>query len=121
MIKKINAKIKQMDKLKQNINALILNLPDNPKFTHMSGSDRIGTINISDTDGIFSVFYHNFRAQYKKIIEIINESKPENIIKNIEKITIPNKHGAHWYRKGNESYRFHPDAIKNIKGVLYGS
>ena len=120
MIKKINAKIEQINMLKQDINALILSLPDNPRLTYISGSDRMGTINISDTDGIFSVFYHNFRSQYEKITDIINETRTENIIKTLEKIITPNKHGAHWYRKGNESYRFHPDVIKNIKGVLYG-
>lgn len=117
-IKKINAKIKQINMLKQDINALILSLPDNPKFKYIPGSNNAGTINMSDSEGIFCVFYHNFRDQYEKITDIINETRTENIPKTLEKLMTSNKHGAHWYRKGDQSYRFHPDVIKNVMEIL---
>lgn len=118
--KNINNTVKKMsdkiDKLKQDISKLILSLPDNPRIKRLG--NNCFTMSSKDLGESWSPFFHDFKSQYDKIVEIIEASKPEVIVSTLEKIIKPSKFG-HWYRTGAEKLRFHPEVIENIKSILY--
>ncbi len=111
-VKEISDKI---DRLKKDISKLILSLPDNPRINRL-GSNCF-TMSSKHLGEAWSPFYHDFKSQYQKIVEIIESSRPETIVSTLEKIIKPSKFG-HWYKQGGNRYRFHPEVIKNLQTIL---
>jgi len=121
-MKKLSSTIEEMtneiNRLKQEINDLILNLPDNPKITRLNHS--CFTINSSDLskDLVLSPLYYDFKNQYQKIVDIINETEIHEVVKQLEKLLTPNQSGSYWIKYKGIRYRFNPKVIENIKSII---
>jgi len=107
------------ESLKASVVLGISKLPDNPRITRVSGTPQAFVMNFSDiSGGIWSPYYHDFKFQYRKIVEIINGCSPENIEKRLRKLIserscrVPNRDGSGlvW----NSTLRFHPDVIDHL-------
>lgn len=104
---------KRIEGLRQDLLKRLSELPDNPRITRRS--DKCFTINVKDIGpgAILSPFYHDFKAQYKEISEIIEEETLEDASKKIDTII---KTGSLMYK--NKAMHFHPDVITNLKEGL---
>lgn len=109
--------VTKMTNIRQEINDLILSLPDNRLSKKIS--NRSFTINFSDLlpDKCLSAEIYDFRYQYEKIIEYINKIPVEKIYDRLNIMFIPNANGIYWLI-GPPPIRLHPTVVKNIKKIL---
>ena len=103
--------------IRQEIKDLILNLPDN-RLSKKIGA-RSFAINSSDLlpDICLSPETYDFRYQYKKIIEYLDETPIEKVYDRLHFMFIPNARGIYWYI-GPPPIRLHPTVVKNVKKIL---
>jgi len=115
----LNTISERVEKIKQEIQLLILNLPDNPNIKRLS--PKAFTINSSQIFGNLKdnpsnrmdVFFHDFKAQYEYISGVIEKTRSENVVGLIQRII---SEGTH---KNGADYRsFNPSVIEHLKNLI---
>ena len=113
---KITTLVNQIEAIKQNLCQKIEVLPDNPKITRLN--HNCFEIHFSDLGESWSPFYHDFKAQYRMIIEILETKDIGEIIPTLQKLTTPRHDKSYWFFYKGDHNRFHPDVIRHIKTIL---
>lgn len=124
-LQQIPKKLEEIQRIREAISKAILELPDNPRIQRISDNPRCFVMSSKDvfspnqygyTDmrikNNMSVFFHDFKAQYELIAEVLKKSHCENIISTLQYII---KNGT---LKGRNYRRFHPDVIKHLGTLL---
>lgn len=100
-----------VDTLKSALKDKIMTLPDNPRINRLG--DNAFTVKASELVGNpWSPFFHDFKAQYKKLIKWIDELTPDEMLLIIGLII---KDGV--VHRDRQQYRFHPDVIGYLKNL----
>lgn len=118
-LSELNKISKRVEKIKGEIQQLILNLPDNPNINRIPNSNSF-TMSISQILGNknnptarMDVFFHDYLAQYKYISTVISKARPEKVVRLLQRIVSEGKH------KDKADYRtFNPSVINHIKNLL---
>lgn len=108
-----------LEHLKDTLKTAINDLPDNPRIERLNGNGkgslRAFVIKSSDTGGIISPFFHDFKAQYRKIAEILDKARIETINSVLVRIL---ETGS--YSEKGGTVKFHPEVIRNLAGFVCG-
>lgn len=102
--------------IKNELKARLEALPDNSNIKRVSRSPSCFIVSSSQLTKYdnWTPFFHDHKAQYQFVIDVIERSQIETIIKKIESII---EKGS--YRKPNQdTVKFHPEVIKQLKGIL---
>ena len=101
----------QLQTIREEIAQQILNLPQNPRITPV-GSVAY-SIKMSDFGTKnWSASYHDFRAQYRALGELVKKSSPETIIPKLKQaLDVETVIGPH-------RVALHPDVIANVRKLL---
>jgi hypothetical protein len=102
-----------IENIRKDLNSKILELPDNPKINRFSESPRCFTISSSDLGHNWTPFYHDFKLQYQKLVEVINTARPENLCEKMKGII---KSGV--LHDGTHNYKFNPVVIGHLKSIF---
>lgn len=74
MLKNITNSIRRIEKEREDLINLILGLPDNPTIKRLGEKGNCFTIQFSQLENtIMSPEYYDFKHQYRRIAEILNE------------------------------------------------
>ena len=124
-LKELQASLNEIERIKKALKAAILSLPDNPRLQRISNHPRCFTMSSKDvfapnkygfTDmrikNNLSVFFHDFKAQYEKLAEVVEKARPENVLPSLQAII------ANGRTEGRDYNNFHPDVIANLKAIL---
>lgn len=105
--------LEEINRIKQAIKKAILDLPANPNINRISDNPKCFTISSKTlfSSGNWSVFHHDFQAQYKKIVEMIENSRAENVITNLQNVIL------NGYIL-NDRAKLHPSVIANLKTIM---
>jgi hypothetical protein len=105
----------EANRLREGIKAKIMALPDNPQITRLGDSGKCFTISSKDLGASFSPFYHDYRAQYETLAEVIDKTDPMRLPWKIAEIAATGK-----LKRGTETLTFNPEVLKNLVSVMYG-
>ena len=106
----------KISKIRSELQAIINELPDNPRINRMSSrSFTISSSALRDGNQFLRLdpFFHDFKAQYQKVCDIIETCHPENITSVLQEIVKDQS-----YRTRGVTYHFHIDVIDNLKKRL---
>ena len=119
MKKELQAIDNQVQKIKEKFAEQINALPDNPKINRISTSPCCFTIMSSDLGNNWSPFYHDYKAQYKFLADLVTKTKGESIINILEKIVKKGTYSqvAHPYGP-TYTRKFHPAVISKLKEII---
>lgn len=96
-------------------------LPDNPRIKRISQNTSVMRSSDLFASGNWTARYHNFRVQYRFIVNLIEAS---NTIDLRRKLLETIRHGRlHVKPEGcsrSEWVQLHPDVVKNLKHLLVG-
>ena len=110
--KKLAEYQKLHDQIRAELKQKIIELPDNPRVKRLSS----GAMIVSSKDLVgqpWSAFYHDFEAQHKQLIELVEELTPQEFLVRIGTII---EKGRFW-KPGGASLVFHPDVIEHLKNL----
>ena len=109
--------VTKMANIRQQINDLILSLPDN-QLSKKVGK-RCFTINLSDLlpDTCLSAETYDFRHQYEAIVKYIDTIPVEKIYERLYTLFMSSPSGIYWL-PGKYRMRLHPIVVKNVKEIL---
>jgi hypothetical protein len=114
MLREIEKNIQQVQELKRALSLAINALPDNPRIHRLGGGERsVFTMSSKDIGGILAAFYHDFKAQYRKLGEIVNAARLETIGGVLVKIV---ESGSYFENRG--TIKFHPDVCEHLRVLL---
>lgn len=115
MLRKIDDVRRQVKDLKAALVQEMQTLPDNPRITRLTGtgSPAAFTLNSRDLGNVWSPFYHDFKAQYAKLAEIVDKTNLETVGTVLTRII---ERGSHPESGG--TVKFHPDVIEHLRGLL---
>lgn len=113
----LNTISERVEKIKQEIQLLILNLPDNPNINRSCSNPKAFTINSSQ---IFSnlkvnphsrmdVFFHCFKSQYKYISGVIEKAHPKNVVGLLQRIILEGRY---------QDKSFNPVVIEHLRSLI---
>ena len=101
----------QLKAIREEIAKQILDLPQNPRITPIgSGAYSIKMSDFGTKN--WSASYHDFKAQYRALGELVKKGSPETIIsrlKNALDIEVV---------LGTQRVNLHPDVIANVRRLL---
>jgi hypothetical protein len=100
--------------IRAEIEALMSDLPDNPNATQLS--PNCFTISSKDLGDRWGVLSHNFRAQYRAILGLMDNVDLE---KGLERVLAALKQGS-IRAPGGYLLHLNEDVIKNVSGLLNG-
>jgi len=113
--KSINNLVEQAQKIRQEINNKIINLPDNKKIKRLN--KNCFTMNVSDLENgnNLSPIHYDFKYQYTKLLEHLNSINIDKLIIRLREIL---KKG--YFITGNSKYliTLHFEVIKYLKTIL---
>ena len=114
-------------RIKEDINNIIRSLPDNPDIQRLSNSPNCFIVQLStvqaDRHHNLSPVYYDFKYQYRKLINKVNQLEILTIDKALNDIisegqfkvyTGQNMHG----QKCHETIKLHPEVIKRLKELI---
>jgi hypothetical protein len=104
----------EANRLREGIKAKIKALPDNPKITRL-GDGKAFTLSSKDLGQSWSPFYHDYRAQYETLAEVIDKTDPMRLPWKISGIAATGK-----LKRGAETLTFNPEVLKHLVAVMYG-
>ena len=113
IINKISEWEKVSQQIKKELKEMILKLPDNPNIKRLGDKPRCFVINSKNLSNNWSVFYHDFKLQYEKICEIIDNRTPETIVSILSGIIKTGK-----FRETTGTLYFHKTVIKHLKEIF---
>jgi hypothetical protein len=99
----------QLGKLLKELQTTIDALPDNPRIQRI-GAGKAFSISSKDLGGNWSVFYHDFRAQYQEIIKELDSRGPFTALNRLTEI-IDNQ-------QIKSGQKLHPDVVSHLKKLL---
>lgn len=116
-LKKSSAKLireyqEKVTALKNDLIGKINDLPDNPKIKRIGGEGKAFTVNFEDLGDNWSPFYHDYKAQYQELIDVINKKPVEQVIKIFDEVI---KTG---YMKKAPGMKFNPVVRKYLKEMM---
>lgn len=94
----------------------INNLPDNPNITRISEKPSCFTIQLSEiakNNTILSPYYHDWKYQYKMLIEKINTTNIMDLVRTLMDAT-----DKGFFMNGKEKILLHPQVIEKLKSLL---
>ncbi len=125
LLNQISEKSVELKKLQEAIAKAINELPDNPNIQRISEHPRCFVMSSKDvfagnkygfTDmrirHNWSVFYHDFKAQYKKIAEVIERARPESVLVQLNSIINTG------HLQGKDYVEFHPKVIQYLANLM---
>ena len=105
--------------IKQSICQQILDLPDNPRINRLSGKGNCFIIQFKNLGNNWSPEFHDFKIQYKKIVEMIDKLELESILPFLKKVI---EDGFIYISSGNfdrkYKFTFNPEVIEFIKNCV---
>lgn len=101
---------RQVKELKDRLRTRIEELPDNPKIQRMSDTAFVMNIKDIGPEAILSPLYHDFKAQYRIISDLIDRAPVEEVSRILDRIF---KDGTYVYK--GQSTKFHPEVIRNLR------
>lgn len=113
MLREIEKIIHQTEEFKRLFIRAIEELPDNPRITRLDGRSNIFTIHSKDMGLVFSPVYHDFRSQYRKLAEIVRNTRLENIGRVLGRIVDTGR-----YFENGGTLTFHPEVIEHLRVLL---
>jgi hypothetical protein len=112
----IEEALERIEGIRFSLAAAIENLPDNPRIT------RIGeysfSIPRSDLGGNWTAFYHDFKAQYRRLAQIMVEVRAENLLPVLRQIIDRGWYFDRTSSGSGHTLKFHPDVITHLKTLL---
>ncbi|MHA1285793.1 MAG: hypothetical protein ACTSPB_00190 [Candidatus Thorarchaeota archaeon] len=99
--------------IKNNLISQVESLPDNPRIKRLDDEGLCFSISSKDLGDNWTPEYHDFKQQYKLIVEWINKSSPQRVMDILEEITTT---GQIVMKK--QRHKFHPDVITQLKKLL---
>jgi hypothetical protein len=98
------------------LKAEIEGLPDNPRISRL-GDGKCFTMSFSDLGDNWSAGYHDFKSQYRLVVEELEKvADPRNILKRLRRVvedeSIRINNGYQY------TQRLHPDVVAHLKGLL---
>lgn len=113
MLRKIEEVIRQAEGFRESFVRAIEELPDNPRITRLGSGPDAFTIRSKDMALVFSPFYHDFRSQYRKLAEIVRNTRLENIGSVLGRIVDTGR-----YFENGGTLTFHPEVIEHLRVLL---
>jgi hypothetical protein len=116
MICNKNSILDKINQIKAELSQLaesIRNLPSNPNVEQLNDNCLLIKSNELFYHDKWSPEYYNFKYQYNFIAELVETLPIDQVIEKLYRIC--NKKS--YYYKGN-TINFHPDVIKNLKGII---
>jgi hypothetical protein len=127
LVVRISNLTKQANEIKEEINLLISSLPDNPDIKRINDAPNCFIVQFStiqkDKTHVLCPCYYDFKYQYKKLIEKINQADILTLDKTLLKITNEgsfklytgtNIHG----QACNDTIKLHPLVITKLKELI---
>lgn len=110
-IKQLN---KKAGKIKAQIMAKLLSLPDNPRIHRLSASPNCFVMQSSDLGPNWTPCYHDFKQTYRVIFGQIKGKQPKQILEFLTKVSKEGKFriNDHW------TQRVHPDVMEYIANLV---
>ena len=103
----------KIEKIRIAINKAIFELPDNPNIKRIGDKPNCFIVSSKDITSKWSPFYHDFKKQYKKITEVLDRARPENVIDHLNAIIATGQ-----FKDSTTIHTFHPSVIDNLKGII---
>jgi DNA-binding GntR family transcriptional regulator len=104
----------EMRRLVEDLKAQIAALPDNPRITRIS--KQAFTISSRDIGSNWSAEHHDFKCQYRKLVEMIERAEPGRAVAIVRNAV---EDGAIRPSKSSSStIRLHPDVVAHLKTLL---
>ncbi len=101
----------KINAISEKIKAKILELPDNPNIKRVGGGFTMSIKEIFKNDSILSPEYYDFKSQYKKIAEAIENNKQGNVFAMLENICKNPKTSI-------LKMKLHPEVVAHLKNML---
>jgi len=100
----------QIQTIRDGIAQQIQDLPQNHRISPVGQSGKAFTIKACDFGTRdWSASYHDFKAQYRKLAQLVQKGSPETIISRLN-------HALDCERI--DGINLHPDVIKHVRGLL---
>jgi len=112
----IKAHLESIEIIRQKLNDLIMNLPDNPKIHRLSDKVNCFVLRFKDLGNNWSPFFHDFKLQYKMLVEIIDSTDAIHVNQKLEDIIEKES-----YFKDDHTYKFNPAVIEHLTSIYGGS
>lgn len=100
----------QIQTIRDDISQQLLELPQNPRINPVGQSGKAFTIKASDLGTRdWSASYHDFKAQYRKLAQLVQKGSPESIISRLNQALDAQR---------IDGINLHPDVIKHVREFL---
>ena len=106
-----------MDRILSQLKQKILDLPDNPRINRINS--KCFTMKFSDLNNNWTPVHHDFKAQYRYVVDVITKALPQNKIKTLKdiiqnKLLRINDSGSKWAH----TIRLHPDVVNYLSTLV---
>jgi hypothetical protein len=110
----INDLIQQIEKIKRNLYDQINALPQNENITVLSETPSIFVVKSNDVFGQpFSPEWHDYKAQYKMIVEELETSRIETFEAKLQSIITTGK-----IKSGNTIFTLNPAVVEFVRSII---
>ncbi len=104
---------------KKRLSEAILAFPDNDKIQRIDGNPNCFMVRSSELGDNWTPEFHDFKKQYKMLVEIIEKAEPSKILDKLRKIV---EKGTFIVRSSplgaSRTYRFHPKVVDYLSEVI---
>lgn len=112
LLKEIESHSAEMDRLMSALKAKILELPDNPRISRLRGS--CFTMLASNLGNNLSAEHHDFREQYRILVEMMEKAGPWSALKVLTEAIETESLCPY----GRKHLNLHPDVVEHLKGLV---
>lgn len=112
---KIEALTQQGEQIRQEIEELILSLPDNPRIKRINNSPNCFILNSSDLGACWSPEYHDFKKAYQIIYDELEKKPLANMVPFLTEIS---KRGHFRIPSQGYTHYLHPDVQKHLQELI---
>jgi len=110
----INELISKIEAIKEQLYNKINELPDNDNIKRLEGKPNCFIINVSQLMGKpFSVEYHDYKMQYKCIVEYLKNCNIENFESNLQQMI-----NTGYLKQNGRSTLLNPEVIRYLKTII---
>ena len=96
----------------------ITTLPDNSRIQRLGGSGNCFTIQFSRLEHNWSPFYHDFKAQYRFLVSVLDEKELPVIRRTLIQVIRTGKYVLRCSGYGcDTTLYFHPDVRKHLRAL----
>ncbi len=108
--KKIGELMAEIDRIRMALTERIGTLPDNPRIHRMS--EHAFIMSSKDLGDVWSAEYHDFKHQYRKIIDYLIQGEPQACYAKLERALQLGR------LENSEKTKLHPEVVNHVKGIL---